>query len=192
MKKTISILGSTGSIGLTALKIIEKKKNFFNLNIFSANKNYKLILNQIKKYKPKYFIVSDPKIFKIVKKKNKIKKCKILNKFDSLDKMSKNDITISAIPGIEGLYPTIYFLKISKRILIANKEAIVCGWDIIKKKAKENKTIIVPIDSEHFSLSKLIKKYKFSEIKNFFITASGGPFLNYKLKEFKRITPKKL
>ena len=77
MKKTISILGSTGSIGLTALKIIEKKKNLFNLNIFSANKNYKLILNKIKKYKPKYFIVSETKIFKIVKK-NKIKNVKFL------------------------------------------------------------------------------------------------------------------
>ena len=191
MKKTISILGSTGSIGLTTLKIIEKKRNQFNLNIFSANKNFKLIIKQIKKYKPKYFIVSDPKVFKLVKKKNKIKNCKILNNFNSLNLRDKSDVTISAIPGIDGLYPTIFFLKISKKILIANKEAIVCGWDIIRKKAKENKTLIVPIDSEHFSLSKLIKKYKFSEIKNFFITASGGPFLNYKLKDFNKITPKK-
>ena len=63
MKKTISIIGSTGSIGLSALKIIEKKKNFFTINILSANKNFKLILNQIKKYKPKYFIINNHSVY---------------------------------------------------------------------------------------------------------------------------------
>ena len=69
MVKKISILGSTGSIGLTTLKIIKKKKSFFNINLLSANKNFKLICNQINQYKPKYFLVNDLKIFKKVKKK---------------------------------------------------------------------------------------------------------------------------
>ncbi len=190
MKKTISILGSTGSIGLTTLKIIDKKRSFFSINVLLANKNYKLIINQIQKYKPKYFIISDKFIYEKVKKKNKFKECKILNKYELLN-FKKSDITVSAIPGIDGLKPTIFFINISKKILIANKEAIVCGWEIIKNKAKKSKTSIVPIDSEHFSLSKLINKYQFSKIKNFYITASGGPFLNYNLKDFKHITPAK-
>ena len=71
MRKNISILGSTGSIGLSVLKIIDKKKNYFKINLLSANKNYKLICKQISKYKPKYFIINDPVIFNKVKKKNK-------------------------------------------------------------------------------------------------------------------------
>ena len=71
MKKQISILGSTGSIGLNVLNIIDKKKNIFKANVFSANKNYRLICNQIKKYKPKYFVISNESVFnKIKKKKN--------------------------------------------------------------------------------------------------------------------------
>ena len=79
----------------------------------------------------------------------------------------------------------------SKKVLIANKESIVCGWELIKKNANKNKTKIIPIDSEHFSILKLLENHKMSEIKKIFITASGGPFLNYKANQFKNITPNK-
>ncbi len=187
MKKIVSILGSTGSIGKTSLKIIEKKKNLFSINILSANKNLKLIKTQIKKFNPKYFIINDYYTYKKLKNLN-YKKCKILNNFD-LKLNKKNDITISAIPGIEGLNPTINFIKMSKKMLIANKESIVSGWDILKKVAKKNSTKIIPIDSEHFSLSRILLKHKIEKVKKFYITASGGPFLNHNLKDLKKITP---
>ena len=78
----------------------------------------------------------------------------------------------------------------SKKILIANKESVICGWNLIKKKALKSKTKIIPIDSEHFSIFKLLKNHKLNEIKKIYITASGGPFLNYKKKQFKTIKPK--
>ena len=90
MKKTISILGSTGSIGLNALKIIDKKRKMFYINLLSANKNYKLISNQIRKYKPKIFIINDQKVFKKIKKKFKnTNSLKIINNFDSLNLKKK-------------------------------------------------------------------------------------------------------
>ncbi len=189
MKKIISILGSTGSIGLSTLEVIDKKRNFFKLNLLSADKNYKLIVKQIKKYKPNYFVINDYSTFLKIKKL-KFRFCTILNSFD-FKKLKKNDITITAIPGIAGLKPTIDSIKFSKKLFIANKESIVCGWDIIKKKAKKYHTSIISIDSEHFSLSRLLSKHKISDIKKFYITASGGPFLNYKIKDFKNITPAK-
>ena len=189
MKKIISILGSTGSIGLTTLDIIQKKKNLFKINLLCANKNIKLIIQQIKKFKPKYFIVNDYSVYQKLKKKN-FKNCKILNSFDFKELKKKNDILISAIPGIAGLKPTINLLKLTKKVLIANKESIVCGWDIIKKDAKKYNTQIVPIDSEHFSLSRLLRKHKIKDVRKFYITASGGPFLNYNLRDFYRIRPK--
>ena len=190
MKLLISILGSTGSIGKTTFKIIEKKKKFFKVNLLSANKNYKLIFEQIKKYNPNFFVITDKVIYTKIKKKFKNKKVKILNNFESLSSIKKSDITISAIPGIAGLKPTIILTQLSKKILIANKESVICGWNLIKKKAKKNKTKIVPLDSEHFSIFKILQNQKNEEIKKVYLTASGGPFLNYKLKDFKNIKPK--
>jgi len=188
MKKTISILGSTGSIGLSTFKIIDNKK-LFKIILLSANKNFPLICKQIKKYKPKYFVISDKKTFLKAKKKFK-NKTVILNNIKSFKLNKKIDITISAIPGIAGLLPTLHIIKKSKKILIANKESIICGWDLIKKKAKKFNTKIVPVDSEHFSIFKLLEHHKLNEIKKIYITASGGPFLNYKSHQLKKIKPK--
>ena len=80
--------------------------------------------------------------------------------------------------------------KISKRILIANKESVICGWGLIKKIANKYKTKIIPIDSEHFSIFKLIKNHSIEDIKKIYITASGGPFLNFKDKDLKKVQPK--
>tara|TARA_E500000178_G_scaffold214523_1_gene211876 strand:+ start:1299 stop:2465 length:1167 start_codon:yes stop_codon:yes gene_type:complete len=188
MKITISIIGSTGSIGLSSLKIINKKNKNFRINLLSANKNYRLILKQIKKYKPKYFIISDTSVFLKVKKNN-YKNTKILNSFESLNLIKKNDITICAIPGIAGLEPTIRLTKFSKKLFIANKESVVIGWNIISKMAKKYNTKIVPLDSEHFAISRLLSKYKISDVKKIYITASGGPFLNYSTNDLKKIKP---
>ena len=188
MKKTLSILGSTGSIGLSALSIIKKKKSLFKINFLSANKNYHLICKQIIEYKPKFFIVSNELVYNKIKKKFYKDKTKILNNF-KLKNLIKTDITISAIPGIEGLEPTLNAIKLSKKILIANKESIICGWNLIKNESLKNNTQIVPIDSEHFSILKLLEKEKVNEIKKIYITASGGPFLKFKKKQFSKIKP---
>ncbi len=189
MKKIISILGSTGSVGLTTLSIIEKKKNLFKFNLLSANKNYSLICKQIKKYNPSIFIISDKKIFIKIKKKFRKKNIKILNNYDDLKLKKTSHITISAIPGIAGLKPTIMMLEKSKKFLIANKESIICGWNLIKKLSMKNKTKIIPVDSEHFSIFKLLENHKIKDIKKIYITASGGPFLNYLPSQLNRIKP---
>ena len=113
-----------------------------------------------------------------------------MNSFKHVNFKKKNDITISAIPGIAGLEPTLKLIKSSKKMLIANKESIICGWDLIKHSAKVNKSKIIPIDSEHFSIFKLIENHDLKEIKKVYLTASGGPFLNYKLSKLKKVTPK--
>lgn len=189
MKKLISILGSTGSVGLTTLSIIDKTKNEFYPYIFSANKNFNLICKQIKKYKPKIFVINDKNTFLKILSKYKYKKIKILNNFDSLKIKTISDITISAIPGIAGLKPTIKMTGLSSKILLANKESIICGWDLILKKSKKNKTKLIPIDSEHFSILKLLENQKRNQIKKIYLTASGGPFLNFTSQQLKKIKP---
>ena len=186
MKRIISILGSTGSVGESSFKILNKKKNLFKFNVLAADKNYRLICKQIDKFKPNVFIVNNKDIFVKVKKKYKGKKIKIIH-YNELDRcnIKNSDITIAAIPGIAGLSPTIKLLKKSKKILIANKESVICGWNLIKKIASKNNTKIVPIDSEHFSIMKLLENQKIENVKRIYLTASGGPFFNFKTSQLK-------
>ena len=188
--KTIAILGSTGSIGESTLSIVNKTKKF-QVILILANSNYVKILSQIKIFKPKIVIVHDLKVFTKIKKKYKSKKIIILNNIDHIDHyLKKIDVTVSAIPGIAGLKPTLTFIKISKKVLLANKESIVCGWNLISKNAIKYKTKLIPIDSEHFSISELTKHHTNNEIDKIYITASGGPFLNLEKSKFKDIKPK--
>lgn len=190
MKKKIAILGSTGTIGNITLKIIDKT-NRFKVVLLLVNTNVSKILKQIKDYKPKIVVVMNKESYLKVKKKARNKKTIILNDFKNLNKyLKKIDITVSAIPGIAGLKPTIHFTKLSKKILIANKESVVCGWEIINNIAKKFKTEIVPVDSEHFSIKELSKNYSNEDIEKIYITASGGPFLKLKKNDFKKIKPK--
>ncbi len=190
MIRKIAILGSTGSIGKTSLDILNKEKKNFKIILLSANTNYLEIDKQIKKYKPKFFIISDFYTFIRISNKYKKSKIKILNNFSDLRlKNTKFDITISAIVGIAGLEPTIMFIKYSRKILLANKETIICGWHLIKSLSKKNKTKIVPIDSEHFSIEQLTKNTQDKDIEKIYITASGGPFLTKPIKSFVNIKP---
>ena len=188
--KTVAILGSTGSIGKTTLKIINKTKKF-KVILIIANSNYPKILSQIKIFKPRIAVINNFEVYLKIKKISKLKKTIILNKVTDIKKYLKEvDITVSAIPGISGLEPTLTFVKLSKKVLLANKESIVCGWRLIKKNAIKYKTDLVPIDSEHFSISELTKNKSNDEIKKIYITASGGPFLNLDKSKFKNIKPK--
>ena len=97
---------------------------------------------------------------------------------------------MSAISGIEGLDPTLNIIKYTKKIAIANKESLICGWNLIEKELKKNKTQFIPVDSEHFSISSLLANKKNNEVEEIIITASGGPLLNYPIKMFHQISPK--
>jgi 1-deoxy-D-xylulose-5-phosphate reductoisomerase len=190
MKKFISILGSTGSVGLNTLKIINKKKKYLKPYLFSSNKNYDLICHQIKKYKPIIYLINDEKVFEKVKKKFIRSGTKIINNLRASDLKKISDITVLAISGIAGLSPTLLMIRKSKKILIANKESIICGWNLIKKNLILYKTKLIPIDSEHFSIFQIIENSKFDQIEKVYLTASGGPFLGFKKKQLSNIKPK--
>jgi len=188
MIKKIVILGSTGSIGKTLLKIIKKDKKNFEIKLLTAKNNYNLLLKQAKEFKVKNLIITDKKYFEIAKSKIKKKNINIYNNFDHLDKILKKkvDYTMSSIVGINGLLPTFRIIKYSKKIAIANKESIICGWNLIHKELKKNKTYFIPVDSEHFSIWFALKNNN-NLIDKIFLTASGGPFYNLSINKFKDI-----
>jgi 1-deoxy-D-xylulose-5-phosphate reductoisomerase len=187
MKKKICILGSTGSIGVSSLEIISKDKKNYDVVLLSGNSNYKLLISQAIKFKPKYIYSNNFVLIEKLKSYCKKNKIIIINDINLLKKV-KFDITISAISGISGLMPTLNIIKFSKKILIANKESIICGWKFIFRELKKNKCNFVPIDSEHFSIYNLIKNTNKNSIKNIYIPASGGPFFKKKI-NLKKVTP---
>ena len=189
MKKKIAILGSTGSIGKNLLSIINHDKEKFKIVLLSARKNYKVLLNQAKYFEVKNIIITDYKSYTKAKLINKNKKIYIYNNFNNLDKIlnSRIDYTMSSIIGLDGLYPTIKIIKYTKLIAIANKEAIICGWSLIKKKLNQYKTKFLPVDSEHFSIWKIINYESKKNIDKIFLTASGGPFLNKSINQIKNV-----
>ena len=189
MKKKIVILGSTSSIGKSLLNIIKKDKKNFKIELLTANTNYKDLINQAKKFNVKNIVITDQNSFMKTKIICKNKRINIYQNFKSLKKIlpKKVDYVMSAISGIGGLLPTYKIINRTKLIAIANKEAIVCGWPLIKRELKKNKTSFIPVDSEHFSIFSLIENTETSDIEKIYITASGGPFLNLPKKKFKKI-----
>jgi 1-deoxy-D-xylulose-5-phosphate reductoisomerase len=190
MKKKIAILGSTGSIGKTTFNIFKKNKNDFEIILLTTNRNVKILLKQAYFFNVKNLIITDKKKFLEIKNKLSKEKIKVFNNFDDLDKIFKNkiDYTMSAISGLNGLIPTMRIIKFTKIIAIANKESIICAWHLIKKELTKRKTNFIPVDSEHFSLWSTIGETPKYKIDKIIITASGGPFLNFPLNKFNKIT----
>ena len=192
--KKIAIFGSTGSIGSSLLKIIKDDKKNFKIELLTANKNYKKLIKQAKFFNVKNIVLTDYNSYLIAIKLLKNTKIKVFKNFDSLnkifDKNKKIDYSMCAISGFQGLKPTLDIIKFTKTIAIANKESIICGWNLIKKDLKRYKTYFIPVDSEHFSIWSLLDNNKKNNFEKIYITASGGPFRKLSLKKFKNISIK--
>ena len=176
MKKKISILGSTGSIGRQALEVIEKLQDKFEIIALTAGSNTELLNEQIKKFKPKYAYAE---------KINEIEGAKPLS-LDEICSNKENDIILVAVSGRIGLKPTITAINNGIDIALANKETLVMAGDIVMPLAKEKGVKIVPVDSEHCAIHQCIKDI--AQVDNLIITASGGPFLKKTVEDMKNAT----
>ena len=189
MKKKIAILGSTGSIGKTLVNILKKDKKNFEIVLLTTNKNYKELTKQAKIFKVKNLIAINENTYLRLKKNSISKDSKIFNNFESFNKIFKTkiDYVMSSISGLEGLRPTFNVIKHTKFIAIANKESIICGWNILDKELKKYQTKFIPVDSEHFSINYALNDNLTSNINNIYLTASGGPLLKVPLDKFKKV-----
>ena len=189
MKKKIAILGSTSSIGKSLLNIIKKDQKKFEIKLLTANTNYKDLIKQAKQFNVRNLVITDLKSFEKSKNFYKGRQIKIFKNFDNFKTIlpKKIDYVMSAISGIGGLLPTYKIIKHTKLIAVANKEAIICGWPLIKKELQRNKTKFIPVDSEHFSIFSLLQNQNERNIEKIYITASGGPFIDLPKSKFKKI-----
>jgi len=189
MKKKISILGSTGSIGTQALEVIEKISDKFEIIALSGGDNIDLLKRQIEKISPKTVCVKSLSVKKELERE--FSTTKIVCGDDGLEEIcsnTENDLIVVAVSGKIGLKPTLTAIKNKINIALANKETLVMAGDIVMSSAIKNGVSILPIDSEHCAIHQCVNGSKLSEVKKLIITASGGPFRNSSLEEIKNAT----
>ena len=162
MKKKVTILGSTGSIGLSTLDVINQHSDKYEVVGLSINNNYEKLLEQVSVFKPKIVSIKDSNSFKKFKNKNTLKNLKVLNGNDSFEDILDfdTDIVVAAITGSAGLLPVVGAAKRGITIALANKESLVCSGSLVTSLAKKNGSKILPVDSEHNAI------YQVLDLKN--------------------------
>ena len=178
--KKISILGSTGSVGTQCLEIISEFKNQFEIISLTAGKNEELLGDQIKKFKPKYYL-SDTN----VNHQDGIR----IKSYDELLKIDDSDLIVIALSGISGFFPVLNCIKQGRKIALANKESLVACGDLLIEISKTTSSEIIPLDSEHSAIWQCIKNEEDKYVKSIVITASGGSLRDMPINELSSVTP---
>lgn len=185
--KRITILGSTGSIGRSALDVVSKYKDKFQVVGLAVRSNIKLLEEQIKKFRPEIVAVADEASAVELRKKIKIEVLPGDEGVIEVASRKKSDFVISAITGFAGLMPTLSAVRAGKTIGLANKESLVAAGDIVIGAALRHGSKIIPIDSEHSAIFQCIEGRNRESVKNIILTASGGPFLGKGRRELSRV-----
>jgi len=179
--KKISILGSTGSVGAQCLDIISEFTDQFEIVSLTAGKNEKLLGDQIKKFKPKFYL-SDNEINHQIGVR--------VNSYDELLQIDDSDLIVIALSGISGFSPVVNSIKQGRKIALANKESLVACGDLLIEISKKNNSEIIPLDSEHSAIWQCIKNEKEKYVNSIVITASGGSLRDTPVNELSSVTPK--
>ena len=189
--KNILLLGATGSIGKSVLSVINENKSKLNLFGISLNNNINEATKIINEFEPSFIYIEDTAALEDFINHNQSKDIIHANGDEELKDLINHhdiDIIISAISGFAGLKATHLAASSGKKILLANKESIVAGGDLILPLAKESNSEIIPIDSEHNAIFQCLSGEKgIDDVKRVTITASGGPFINKKLLDLKNV-----
>ena len=203
MSQSVCILGVTGSIGQSTLKILDQHPEKYSVFAVTAYSRIEALSEICKQYRPKIAVVPPHKVDELhaVFKQKNIQDTEILTGEAGLIAVSEHpevDVVMAAIVGAAGLLPTLAAVKAGKRVLLANKEALVMSGDIMMQAAKDHHALLLPVDSEHNAIFQCLPQNYFEiethkepqlGVKQILLTASGGPFLNHSLEQLKQVTP---
>ena len=184
MKKKISILGSTGSIGRQALEVVDRMPDNFEIYALAAAHNIELISEQIRKYNPEVVSMDDKDAALALEKE--FHGLTVLCGNDGLVEIAQNainDIVLVSVTGLNGLFPTLAAINSNVDVALANKETLVAAGDIVNERLKKSKAKLLPVDSEHSAIHQCIKDI--NQVRKLLITASGGPFRDKPLEYMK-------
>ena len=191
MKRRVAILGSTGSIGVQTLEVIEQNPQHFEIEVITGNNNITLLAEQAKKYKPNMVVVSNESHYETLKEMLKDEPLKVfagVNALEQVVQVETVDLVMSSLVGYAGLSPTIKAIRAGKTIALANKETLVVAGEIITEEALKNKVSILPVDSEHSAIFQCLAGEGSNEIEKIYLTASGGPFRGFNMQQLEKVT----
>ncbi len=191
--KKISLLGSTGSIGVNTLDVVERYPESFQVCALSAGSNVDLFARQIRKFKPALAALFDPSKVDALKELVGDLDVEIVSGQEgtvSVASFPEADLVVSGVVGSAGLLPALAALKAGKNLALANKETLVIAGELVLEEAERTHTRIIPIDSEHSAIFQVLNGEKTTRIKKIILTASGGPFRTFTLKQMENVTVK--
>ncbi len=189
--KKVSILGSTGSVGIQTLEVIELFPDKFKISGLSAGKNIHLLKKQVEKYKPPIVAVENEECARELKKLLNSGNTEILYGQEGcmeIASLPEVDTVVSSIVGSAGLIPTFAAIKAGKDVCLANKESLVVAGDLLIKEAAESNSNILPVDSEHSAIFQALNGSNIKDVRRLIITASGGPLRDVPREKFDEIT----
>lgn len=203
MTQSVCILGVTGSIGQSTLKILNQHPDKYSVFAISAHSRISELVEICKQFQPKVVVVPEQKVVELTAlfAHNKLQNIEILVGQQGLVSIASHpdvDVVMAAIVGAAGLLPTLAAVKAGKRVLLANKEALVMSGEIMMQAARDHQALLLPVDSEHNAIfQSLPHNYLEAErngqpqqgVSRILLTASGGPFLNHSLEQLKEVTP---
>ncbi len=188
-KRSVAVLGSTGSIGKQALDVISRNSDFFEVDLLTANNNSMLLIEQAIRFKPNNVVICNPSKYEEVKSALAPYYIKVFQGMESIcDLVQTVDIVVTAMVGFSGLQPTISAIKAGKVIALSNKETLVAAGEIIMSLAAEYGSPIIPVDSEHSAIFQALQGER-TKPEKLLLTASGGPFLHTPAEELYKVTP---
>lgn len=190
-KKSVAVIGSTGSIGRQALDIIAQHPDIFSAEVLTANTQADLLIEQALKFNPNVVVIADKTQYAKVKEALSQTDIKVFAGKESIDdvvQMDCVDIVLMALVGFAGLSPTIKAIEKGKLIALANKETLVVGGEYVMRLAKQNNTAILPVDSEHSAIFQCLIGEINNEVNKIYLTASGGPFRTFNAEELSKVS----
>ncbi|KRI63814.1 1-deoxy-D-xylulose-5-phosphate reductoisomerase [Acinetobacter pittii] len=203
MTQSVCILGVTGSIGQSTLKILNQHPDKYSVFAISAHSRISELVDICKQFQPKVVVVPKQKVDELVALfvKSELQNIEILTDQEGLVSIASHpdvDVVMAAIVGAAGLLPTLAAVKAGKRVLLANKEALVMSGEIMMQAARDHQALLLPVDSEHNAIFQSLP-YNYLEaerngqpqqgVSRILLTASGGPFLNHSLEQLEKVTP---
>lgn len=191
MIKRIAILGSTGSIGTQALQVIEEHPDKYAASILTANNRVEELIAQARKFRPEAVVIANEAKYRQLKEALADLPVKVHAGEEALCRIVQEkpiDIVLTAMVGYAGLRPTINAIRAHKAIALANKETMVVAGELINKLAHENRTPILPVDSEHSAIFQCLAGEADNAVEKVILTASGGPFRTFSHEQLKTVT----
>ncbi|MBN4079680.1 1-deoxy-D-xylulose-5-phosphate reductoisomerase [bacterium AH-315-C08] len=191
--KKISLLGSTGSIGVNTLDVVERNPESFQVLAMSAGSNVDLFAEQVRKFKPKVVSLFDTTKIATLKERIADLDVEIIPGAEgsiAVATLPEADVVVSGVVGSAGLVPAMEALKAGKNLALANKETLVIAGELVLREAEKTNSQIIPIDSEHSAIFQALNGEKKERIKKIILTASGGPFRTFSLDQMETVTVK--